>query len=129
MVKNLLTACLFTLPLLASANTLQLTVPSNSLKLSNHNAVYANNLLVHTGYKNSGRYDSSLINDDKASLVSVAYLAEESSANNKPKTEVNQNNSVAELKHTTHAVSVPSALPLLATAVGLFCFGANRRRV
>jgi hypothetical protein len=33
------------------------------------------------------------------------------------------------IKYTPNAVPLPSALPLLATAIGLFGFGANRRRV
>jgi hypothetical protein len=36
---------------------------------------------------------------------------------------------VVGIKYTPNAVPVPAALPLLATAIGLFGFGANRRRV
>ena len=129
LVKNLFIACLFTLPLLADAKTLQFDAASNTFKFNTYNALNINVPTAQTGYKNLGQFGSFSIVGDGASLLSVAYLADESSDNNKSKRNVNQNNSMTEIKHSTDVVSVPSALPLLATAIGLFCFGANRRRV
>ena len=129
LVKNLFIACLFTLPLLANAKTLQFDATSNTFKFNAYNVANINVATAQAGYKNLAQLGSFSIVDDGANLLSVAYLADENSDNNKFKSDANQNHSMTEIMHSTDVVSVPSALPLLATAIGLFCFGANRRRV
>ena len=129
-MKKVLIACLVILPLVANAKTLQFNnAANNDFKFNGYNAVNVNVPTAQTGYRNLGQFGSFSIIGDRAGLFSIAYLADESNDNNKFKNDANQNNSVTETKHTTSVVSVPSALPLLATAIGLFCFGANRRRV
>ena len=125
-MKKVLIACLLILPLVANANTLQVNAASN--KLNVYNSAKLDGTIAQVDYKNLGRLGSfSIINKD--GVFSVAYLAEETSNSNKYKSDGNQDGRVTEIKHTTNAVSMPAALPLLATAIGLFCFGANRRRV
>ena len=129
LVKNSLIACLFTLPLLADAITLQSNVASNTFKFIGQNTVNANVATVLVGRKNLGQFGSFSIISDNGDLLSIAYLADESTDNNKFKSDAKQTDSAAEIKHNSDVVSVPSALPLLAVAIGIFCFGANRRRV
>ena len=132
-MKKVLITCLFILPLVANANTLQFN-NAVSHKFNGYNAINANVPTAQAGHRNLGQFGSFSIVGDSGGLFSVAYLANESSDNSKYtssefKSDANQDNHVAGVKHTKNVVSVPSALPLLATAVGLFCFGANRRRV
>ena len=125
-MKKVLIACLLILPLVANANTLQVNAASN--KLNVYNSAKLDGTIAQIDYKNLGRFGSfSIINND--GVFSVAYLAEETSNSNKYKSDGNQDGRITEIKHTTNAVSMPAALPLLATSIGLFCFGANRRRV
>ena len=49
--------------------------------------------------------------------------------NDKAKVDADYDDAVIGIKFTPNAVPLPAALPLMATAIGLFGFGANRRRV
>lgn len=49
--------------------------------------------------------------------------------NDKFKSDADYDDYVIGIKYTPNAVPVPAALPLMATAIGLFGFAANRRRV
>lgn len=134
-MKKVLIACLFILPLVANAYTLQFNnAVSHNFKSNGYSAINASVATAQVGYRNLGQFGSFSIVGDSGGLFSVAYLADESSGNNKYtssefKSDANQGNHETEIKYTKNVVSVPSALPLLATAIGLFCFGANRRRV
>ncbi len=140
MIK-LMFACLIAVPALAHATPLQFGATGNSYKLSYVDSAYAGSTIIYSDYKNLARFNTDLVS--KSNFMSVNNLPNENKFGNKfTQNQFTQNPDAARqpsgkagstivtaIIHSSNLVETPSAIPLLATAIGLFGFAANRRRV
>lgn len=104
-MKKILLSLLFAIPLLAYGYT-----PSSNLS---NNAPSDITMKSSTTASEANRIE----NDD---AITLNYSLNDT---------VNTTANTREIKAESNTVPVPVALPLLAVAIGLFGFGANRRRV
>jgi hypothetical protein len=134
-MKKLLSVCLFAMPVFANANVLQFGAPTTNsvnttynidLASGSKNAYaiidVANTKLAELDLTKSGLYSvKNVSNLDNAVESTQTVIFSE----RKIQTDVANKVSAA----SKEATIVPASLPLLATAIILFIFGSNRRRV
>jgi hypothetical protein len=134
-MKKLLSVCLFAMPVFANANMLQFDAPAtNSV-----NTTY--NIDLASGSKNA----AAIINVASTKMADLdltksGFYRVKNVSNLDNTVESTQTAVFSERKNQTDAAGkasaaieeatiAPASLPLLATAIILFIFGSNRRRV
>jgi hypothetical protein len=134
-MKKLLLLCFLTAPILANANMLQFGAPTTNSANTTYNihlADVSKNAYAIIDVASTKRADLYLTKSGFYSVKNVSNLdnAVESTqavifTELKNQTDASNQASTA----NKEATIVPASLPLLATAIILFIFGSNRRRV